>query len=65
MTDLRYCGRCKGSGEITFNPSRNRDPQCEDYATCPDCLGDGTQVRADLELIADLAATPSDGPDAA
>jgi hypothetical protein len=47
--DPPECERCHGNGEIgiagmSINPSSGvlaRDPQNDDYAICPDCLGSG------------------------
>lgn len=47
------CRRCGGSG---YDP----DPEPRIARSCPACHGDGTQVRADLELLADLIAMPGD-----
>jgi hypothetical protein len=66
--ELKPCRRCGGSGEIvvrglSHNPNcgfPTPDPQCDREYECPDCKGDGSQIRADLELIADLAATPGE-----
>jgi DnaJ-class molecular chaperone len=38
------CATCNGAGEVRFNPSRNSDPQADDYAPCPDCDGTGRAV---------------------
>jgi len=63
MSELAPCPTCDGSCEVLFNHgpryAGGPDPQCDDWAVCPDCKGDGTQIRGDLELLADLAATHS------
>lgn len=40
-TTERLCPHCKGAGEIPFNNSYNRDPQCDDAHLCGDCNGRG------------------------
>lgn len=31
------CPACHGNAEVQFNDSPNGDPQCDDYARCPNC----------------------------
>lgn len=38
------CPDCDGAGEITFNPSPVKDPQCEDSARCGRCHGHGVFI---------------------
>jgi hypothetical protein len=35
----RRCPTCEGAGELTVNRSARRDPQCDEPASCPDCIG--------------------------
>ena len=39
------CPTCLGAGEVRWNPGWP-DPQCEEYATCPDCAGTGDKTNA-------------------
>lgn len=55
------CPRCKGAGEIQFNLSRNRDPQCDDSATCNVCYGDGMVRPDDLDNENDARAADTAG----
>lgn len=42
------CPDCHGAGELVFNPSPIRDPQCEDTARCPRCHGTGTAAASHI-----------------
>lgn len=58
---LAPCNVCGGTG---YNPPRQLAHGGYGFGgKCEACKGDGTQIRADLELIADLASTPSVGRD--
>jgi hypothetical protein len=46
------CPTCDGAGEVFWNPSRVRDPQCEMSQICRECGGSGQvawNVHADLD----------------
>jgi hypothetical protein len=38
---MSVCRECNGDGEVLFNNSYNRDPQCVDWAICGACDGEG------------------------
>lgn len=37
----RVCPRCKGSGQVSWNPSRGQEPWFVETISCPHCGGDG------------------------
>jgi DnaJ-class molecular chaperone len=48
LDELATCPECDGAGEINFNRSRNRDPQCDESAPCGVCHGEGVVTYAEL-----------------
>jgi DnaJ-class molecular chaperone len=50
--DEEICDRCEGEGQITYNPSRIRDPQEEREARCPKCHGEGVVPHQEEEDFA-------------